>query len=617
LLRQLMVRVVLVPFVSVAVGLCLTARVAAQDAAASAETNVADELIPFVLNIQGLEKTPLDSRFRSLSLLYAAQKKKTDSRGRLARLLTEDTETLERLLRAEGYFGARFDAAVTPAPGPAGSVVVYLKVTPGPRFTFDQIATPGMPGLIGPINMRAAGVTAGAPAVTQAILDAEARLRVALPRAGFPFFEMKSADVEVDHATAKVNITLPVETGPQAKFGQLRFAGEEVAKPGHLGNIARFAEGQSYDARRVDDLRERLLATGLYANLNVRTVASADNPAVADILVEGTAAKPRTVSVSGGYGTSEGPKIEASWQHRNLFGGEERVTFLGRAGTIEQTLRADLQKSNFRKRDQNLVGRAVLSREDTDAYNSLNTELGIGIERVSERLFQKRITYSVGTEFLVSNERPKGGVRDTYYVASLPGTIRYDGTDDLFDPTKGFRVAAALIPELSVRRGVSTYAVTEMSGSVYQSFGQKIPVTLAARARTGSIIGAALDKIASVRRFYAGGGGSVRGFNYQGVGPSFTRANGDIVPTGGRSLSEVSLEARIRVTDTIGIVPFVDGGNVYTGRVPKISGFRWGAGVGLRYYTAFAPVRVDIARALDKRAGDPAFAIYVSIGQSF
>lgn len=581
------------------------------------EINPADQIIPFVLNIQGLDKTPLEARFKNLSLLYAAQRKKVDSRGRLARLLAEDTDVLQRLLRAEGYYGATFDTAVSPAPGPPGSVIVYLKVDAGDRFTFGQIETPGMPGLIGPLNMRAAGVYTGAPALSQAILEAEARIRLALPRVGFPFFQLKPRDVVVDHATKTVAVTLPVETGARAAFGSLQFSNPEIAKPSHLKNIARFSEGQQYDARRVDDLRERLLSTGLYANLNVRTVARADNPAVADVIVDGTAAKPRTVSLSAGYDTSEGPKIEASWQHRNLFGGEERVTILGRAGTIEQTLRADLQKSNFHKRDQNLVGRTILSRENTDAYNSIRLEVGAGIERVSERLFQKRVTYSIGTEFLISNERPIGGTRNTFYVAGLPSTIRYDGTDDLFEPTKGFRVSAALIPELSVRNGLSTYAVTDIAGSVYQTLGEKFPVTLAARARMGSIIGAGLDRISATRRFYAGGGGSIRGFNYQGVGPAVPLANGTLVPTGGRGLSEISLEARAKLTSSIGIVTFLDGGNVYQDNVPKFSGFRWGAGIGLRYYTSFAPVRVDIARALDKRKGDPIFAVYVSIGQSF
>ncbi len=600
-------------------GLCLATAARAQDAIPTTieEPNPADELIPFVLNIQGLEATALAPRFETLSLLMAAQKKKVDSRGRLARLLAEDSEVLQRLLRSEGYFGATFDTAVVPAPGPRGSVVVYLKVDPGPRFSFGQIETPGMPGLIGPLNMRAAGVYTGAPAVTQAILDAEARLRVALPRAGYPFFDMKEPDVVADHAMSQVSVTIAVNTGARANFGELRFDGAQVAKADHLRNIARFSGGDIYDARRVDDLRERLLATGLYANLSVQPVARADNPAIADVVVQGTAARPRTVSASAGYGTSEGPKVEASWQHRNLFGGEERVTILGRAGTIEQTLRADLQKSNYRKRDQNLVGRTVLSRQNTDAYNSFSLELGLGIERVSERLFQKRITYSIGTEFLISNERPTGGARDTFFVAGLPSTIRYDGTDDLFDPTTGFRVSAALIPEISVRSGVSTYAVTELSGSVYQTLGETFPVTLAARARAGSIIGAALDRISATRRFYAGGGGSIRGFNYQGVGPGVLQTTGIFAPSGGRALSEISLEARVRVTPTIGIVPFIDGGNVYQNRTPKFSGFRWGAGMGLRYYTAFAPVRVDIARALDKKRGDPSFAVYVSIGQSF
>jgi translocation and assembly module TamA len=601
-------------------GIGCSAQIAAQPATVSpatvsdAETISDDDQIPFILNIQGLTPTGLDARFKSLSLLQQGRKNKSDSRGRLARRLAEDTVTLDKLLRAEGYFGATFDTSVSPAPGPRGSVIVYLKVVPGKRFVFGKVVTPGAPGIIGPLNMRSAGVYEGAPAISDAILDAEARMKVALPRAGYPFFEFGDLDVLVDHATQHVDVTLPVTSGKKARFGKLTFTSTDVAKPTHLKNLARFKENETYDAREIDDLREALLSTSLYANLNVRTVVRADNPEIADILVDGTPAKTRTIAVTGGYGTSEGPKIEASWQHRNLFGGEERVTLLGRAGTIEQTLRADFQKSNFHKRDQNLIGRAVFARKNTDAFDSLSTEFAAGIERVSERIFQKRWIYSVSGELLLNRERITGGTRETYYVASLPGTVRYDGSNDLFDPSRGYRLAAVVIPEISFRNGVSTYAVTELSGSYYKTFGEKYPITFAARVRAGSIIGAALDDISATRRFYSGGGGSIRGFNYQGVGPVNPLTG---APVGGRSLSEASLELRIKATDTIGIVPFVDGGNVYPGITPKVSGYRFGVGVGVRYYTAFAPVRVDIARALGRRTGDPKFAVYVSIGQSF
>jgi translocation and assembly module TamA len=573
-----------------------------------------EDLIPFVLNIQGLASTGLEVRFKSLSLLYQGQKNKSDSRGRLARRLAEDTTTLDKLLRAEGYYGATFETAVAPAPGPKGSVIVFLKVVPGQKFLFGKVVTPGAPGIIGPLNMRSAGVYAGAAARTDAILDAEARMKVALPRAGYPFFEFGDVDVLVDHATQKVDVTLPVTSGAKARYGTLIFSNDRVARPDHLKLLARFKTDQSYDAREIDDLRQALLATSLYANLDVRTVPRSENPAIADIIVEGTPAKMRTIAVTGGYGTSEGPKVEASWQHRNLFGGEERLTLLGRAGTIEQTVRADFQKSNFRKRDQNLIGSAIFARQNTSAYNSVSAEISGGLERVSERIFQKKWVYSISADVLVTRERLTGGTRGTYYVASLPGTLRYDGSNDLFDPTRGFRISAVLIPEVSVRSGVSTYAVTELSGSYYKTFGEARPVTLAARIHAGSIVGAQLANISATRRFYSGGGGSIRGFNYQGVGPVNPATQ---APTGGRSLSEISLEARFKVSDTIGVVPFLDAGNVYTGITPKFSGYRYGAGIGVRYYTAFAPVRIDVARAIDHRAGDPKFAVYVSIGQSF
>jgi len=114
--------------------------------------------------------------------------------------------------------------------------------------------------------------------------------------------------------------------------------------------------------------------------------------------------------------------------------------------------------------------------------------------------------------------------------------------------------------------------------------------------------------------FFAGGGGSVRGFEFKSLSPrdAFGR------PTGGRSLVEASLEARLRVTETIGVVPFVDMGQAFAGPVPSRSdGLRVGAGLGLRYYTSLGPIRLDFAVPVDRRRGEAPYALYVGIGQSF
>ncbi|RUX63828.1 BamA/TamA family outer membrane protein, partial [Mesorhizobium sp. M7A.F.Ca.CA.004.08.2.1] len=115
------------------------------------------------------------------------------------------------------------------------------------------------------------------------------------------------------------------------------------------------------------------------------------------------------------------------------------------------------------------------------------------------------------------------------------------------------------------------------------------------------------------RRFYSGGGGSVRGYAYQGIGPKdFTGQ-----PIGGLSFFETSVEMRIAITDTIGIVPFVDAGTVSTKSAPDFSDVKVGAGVGLRYVTPFGPLRIDAAVPLNRDPGDPHFGIYAGIGQAF
>ncbi|MNJ70897.1 Translocation and assembly module TamA precursor [compost metagenome] len=78
-----------------------------------------------------------------------------------------------------------------------------------------------------------------------------------------------------------------------------------------------------------------------------------------------------------------------------------------------------------------------------------------------------------------------------------------------------------------------------------------------------------------------------------------------------------SIEARIKVTDTIGIVPFIDAGVVSDSVTPDFSDIRAGAGIGLRYATPFGPLRLDVAMPLEKYDGGNNFGIYAGIGQSF
>ena len=146
------------------------------------------------------------------------------------------------------------------------------------------------------------------------------------------------------------------------------------------------------------------------------------------------------------------------------------------------------------------------------------------------------------------------GVKDTrtFLIAALPLTLGYDGSDNLLDPTRGFRLSGWISPEFSGHGASLTYARTQIDASAYHPVSDRVVV--AGRIRLGTILGASTFDLAPSRRFYSGGGGSVRGYGYQQLGPK--DVDGD--PIGGRGLAEFALEARIRLKQfggNFGIVP--------------------------------------------------------------
>ena len=203
--------------------------------------------------------------------------------------------------------------------------------------------------------------------------------------------------------------------------------------------------------------------------------------------------------------------------------------------------------------------------------------------------------------------------RNTYFIGARPGLVTFDASDDLLDPRRGYRLGGRLSPELSLQDGAFGYVRAQIDGSAYIPVGDRL--TVAGRVRLGTIVGASADRIAPTRRFYAGGGGSVRGYAFQAIGPR--DLNND--PVGGRSLGEISLEARYRFgsMNQFGIVPFIDAGTISSEPLPTVSELRVGAGLGFRYYSNFGPIRVDVGTPLNPQVGDSRIGVYVSLGQAF
>ncbi len=565
---------------------------------------------------EGLGSMP--DQFRQFSALYQYEAEGANA-AQIDRRVDEDLRLLERLLESRGYYAAEVRSEIRPPAGAETRLGVILIATPGPRFTFSQVTLTGIdPADEAAVRARL-GIKVGDPVDAARVKAADTAFRLSLPAAGYAFAEISEPDIVVDHDTNSAALTLGVKTGPDSVFGDIRVEGRRLFSPAHIDLIARWDKGDRYDAGLLDDLRRALIATGLVASVDLKPVASgmtAAGKAEVDIAVRLERAPVRTIAGTLGYGTGEGYRAEVSWQHRNLLPPEGAVTFRGVLGTQEQLIGADLKRSNWRERDQVLFVRLAAQHQSRNAYDARTIGAGAAIERQTNIIWQKTWTYSLGAELLASSERDIDVNRDvsrrrTFFIAALPGRLAYDGSDDLLDPHRGFRLSGTVSPEASLQGGAFTYARMQVDASAYLPLGSEKYV-LAGRVRAGSILGAARERIAPSRRFYAGGGGSVRGFGYQRLGP--VDANND--PIGGRSLAEAAIEARIRFGN-FGVVPFLDAGQLYSTTYPTFSDMRFGAGIGVRYHSSFGPMRVDIGTPLDRKPGESRVAVYVSLGQAF
>lgn len=593
---------------------------AEEDAASSADTKVA-----YVVTLNGLDaadeetNVSLKSQFKSLSALNK-DGRKAGNTAMLSARLTEDSELIKTLLASEGWYDPQVRTRLDRSDGPSGLPMnAVIDVVPGKRFNFTSITIKADPTVPPGLIADNLALKVGEPIVAERVQGAEAKVALALPENGYPFAAIGDRDILLDQSTGGGDYTLPVTVGPRARFGGFKTEGKLAFGAEHVQTLARFKQGELYDSRKVDDLRKALVATGLFSTVTAEPQKTGepapDDTEYVTMLVKQDAGPPRTIAGSAGYAAGEGFTLEGTWTNRNISPPEGALIVHGIAGTQQQGAGVTFRRANAGQRDRTFETVAEALHAKYDAYDAFTGRLAARVSYDSTQIWQKRLTYAYGAELIGTAERDYDFAaaerrRRTYYIAALNGQVGLDTSDDLLNPTKGFRVTALIQPEGSLQGNFTPYVRARIDGSAYYPFGDSF--VLAGRARFGTIQGASRIDIAPSRRLYSGGGGSVRGFGYQKLGP--LDPNGD--PIGGRSLNEGAIEGRYRFGN-YGVVAFLDAGQSYEATTPKFSDMRYGIGIGGRFYTNFGPLRVDIATPLGRRSGESRINIYVSIGQAF
>ena len=534
--------------------------------------------------------------------------------AQLRRRAQEDSRRLVEVLRSEAYYNGRVTPVVREAAGGGFEVIYQVVLAQRAMIRRFEIVYPDLPegeaearGL--PRDGAALGLAPERAVRAARVIELTRAAVEHLHNHGYPEAELAERRVVVDLSSNFADVTLTITAGPRLLFGPLLVRNPDGrTEDDYVTSLARIVPGAPYDRRAVDATTAALRDSGLFESVSVTSGAvDAEGRAVQEIELAERA--PRTVRLGAAWSSSEGAGVRGSWEHRNLFGRAEKLVLGLSVAEIEQKGTAEFRKPNFLRPKQSLLLSAEIANARTDAYNEYRLRTGASLERP----FGARLTGSAGVSFELTETEDANG-RTDYQLIGFPVVMRYDSSDDLFDPGEGVRATLAGAPYFGgADREATSFARLEATGATYFRFGPAL--TLALRARYGSILAGDTTDVPGSLRFHAGGGGSVRGYGYQLAGP--LSATGK--PLGGRSVAEAGAEARYRVSETIGVAGFIDGGQAYENLTPRFDGsLLWGAGLGLRYYTPIGPVRFDVAVPLDRRSGiDDAFQIYVSLGQAF
>lgn len=584
---------------------------------AGAATRVEQAKVPpglaYVVRYEGQLDPELLDLLHQVSKAEALRDAPPDSALLLERRAEEDKAAFAKVFQSRGRFAATVAASLDSAATPA---VLTYAIDPGPQFDLRSVVlkTPdGGDASVLPTAERL-GLVIPSPFAAKAILDAEAKITEILREEAHPDVKVDNRQVTADFADHAVSVVWTVSPGPKATFGPTSFAGLTTIRESYLAGMIPWKKGQPYDAKDVEAYRRALNASGLFAAVQVETGAVDPATNQAPVKVSLTERKHRTVKGGVDYKTDEGPGANIGWENRNLFGGGEKLTVAGSASQIEQFGEAAFEKPDALTPKDLFKAKARVANEDKKAYKGQNATATASLRRQ----FTESVSGGVGLGYRASRieeDQSRPWESDARYgFVFLPVELGYDGRDDVLDPQKGLLAATSLAPYWGTISGKDNFLRPEFTLAHYLKILDKPGLVLATRAVGGANIGTDSENVTPDLRWYAGGSGSIRGYSYQSVGPMRGKT-----PVGGASLFTFSTELRWRVTELVGIVPFLDGGTAFGKALPPYDQpIMLGAGLGLRVYTPVGPIRVDVATPLARRQDiDDIVQFYCSIGQSF
>ena len=595
-----------------------------------------------------LSESEIDSMTNDLRIV-ALQNKPINHMRALKDRIKNDIEEINRRAHALGFFNSHVDYKINQKKD--RSVHIIIDIKPGRMFDLQlDVSYANYQNVVlykhqHRMTKKCRGMKASIKNITELIQLALKDLQTD----GFFSPRVVTQRVHLDYDNQIANLELVIDPGKRALFGYTKIDTFEGIDKTFIQNRLEWQSGDVFDIRKLEETKDNLSDTQIFSKIKIKPNAEHfidkknngfDGKVPIDLTLE--AEKKHMIDIGILYSGMRNMNFHKnsriqkslksiiarlSWTRFNAFEGGEKLQV-----TVEGTpMRAQSKRADYDFEVHLSVPDVIWKNVVADYEVSRRQELTNAFFRKMDKCaidFSWSITSNVSAHAGAIAESTyvdsediffQKGCDRKYQNISFPVLLVLDRTDDILNPTKGYRLCAKFSPMFLRKTSLKNINYGEISGAYNYPIDALHKNILAINCVYKKLFTRTLDHIPVDQRIYCGGMNSVRGFAYQMA----TEIGANIeCPVGGKSAFEFNSEFRRKFLSNVGGIIFLDGAKNFENKSRFIGTERrrWflAYGIGVRYFTEIGPIRFDVAFPIKRRSGiDSKVQFIMSLGQAF
>ena len=545
--------------------------------------------------------------------------------------LSADVEILRSHYLDRGYLEFNVDSTQVSITPDKQDIYITISITEGEKYTIDGVKLSGDLLLPEEELRKLVKLVPGEEFSRKKLTETTKAISDRLANDGYAFSNVNAVP-EPDREKRSVSFTVFVDPGRRVYVRRINVAGNSKTRDEVVRREFRQFEGAWYDGEKITRSRARVDRLGHFDGVTVETPAVPGTTDQVDVNLTVKEKPTGNLAFGAGFSSSENLILSTSISQQNLFGSGKALTLSLNSGSINKTYSLSFT-------DPYYTADGISRGFDVYLRNVDPSRLGIGNYRTSSVgagmrwgfpiREDDRINFGLAVDQTTIDVFENSPGRYTEFVnefgdsnTSLVGTIGWarDTRDSFVYPTTGGTKRVNV--EVSLPPGSLRYYKASYQQQQYIPLFWDFVIALNGEIGYGD--GYNDKPLPFYKNYYAGGIGSVRGFQTSSLGERDVDANGNVLRTtigGNRRLvgnAEILFPLPGTQDKTLRLGTFIDAGQVWSsGDTLNLGDLRYSAGVSVSWSSPMGPLKFSIAQPLNKEPLDRLQKFQFQLGSTF